>query len=46
LPGQSSAGELSLVVRIRESQWTDKLRYHLGLDPELYIGLPPNPYYL
>lgn len=34
-PSQSSTGKLTLVVQIRESQQTDHLSYHPGLDQEL-----------
>ena len=34
-PSQSSAGELALVVQIKESRWDDQFSYHLGPVPEL-----------
>ena len=39
---QSSAGELALMVQIRESWWADQLSYHPGPDLGLCIGPHPN----
>ena len=45
-PSQSSAGELALVVQIRESRCTGQLSYNPGPDPGLCVGPPQHLPYL
>lgn len=42
----SSAGELVLVVKLRETWHTDPLSYHPRPDPDLWVGSLQNPYHL
>jgi hypothetical protein len=39
-PSWSSGWELTLMVQIKESQWTDQLSYHPGPEPELWVLHP------